>query len=337
MACRTTTYGSRVMQPRDDRTGASTRHAAYRLQARTASYGARVVRLSANRVAPSAARAAHALARSVLHCWRRSFLKQRVVLKAAAGRVAPLPRSGGMSSSDEDLRGDGGEGACSRRRPRPTQAAHCWLCAEEHDYDGGEWIDGEFYAATKRRRRHQSKEARRERCAGCSGRASPNTAVRRACQEQLYGVFAEGDSDSEERQMRRRGPGGAAQGPAFAKKPVAFVSSGVVGGDPPAPPPPPRQQPPGRDDMDTDDAPRGGLGLGASAGAANACPGLGASTGGLGFVSGSAQVRNRSYESDFRPLRLTCPAAFIGGGGGRAAHRVWPAPEGGGGCSTPRG
>jgi hypothetical protein len=43
--------------------------------------------------------------------------------------------------------------------------------------------------------------------------------------------------------------------------------------------------------MDTDDAPRGGLGLGASAGASNARAGLGASSG-LGFVSGgTAQVR----------------------------------------------
>ena len=117
-------------------------------------------------------------------------------------------------------------------------------------------------------------------------RASPNAAFAAPVQEQLYGVFAESDSDSEERQGRRRGAGGAAQPPGFAKKPVAFVSSGVVGGEPPPPPPPPRQQPSARDDMDTDDAPRGGLGLGAS----SARPGLGAGSG-LGFVSSAAPVR----------------------------------------------
>jgi tuftelin-interacting protein 11 len=170
-----------------------------------------------------------------------------------------------------------------------AHAAHALLHAEEHDYDGGERIDGEFYAATKRQRRHQSKEARRER--RCRVAPVPALTLALCLQEQLYGVFAEGESDSEERQARRRGAGGAAQqGAAFAKKPVAFVSSGVVGGDPQPPPPPPRQQAPARDDMDTDDAPRGGLGLGASAGGSNARPGLGASSG-LGFVSGSAQVR----------------------------------------------
>ena len=167
--------------------------------------------------------------------------------------------------------------------PRHANCSPMVLSAEEPDYDGGEWIDGEFYAATKRQRRHQTKEARLERRGSlCSPALTPQC----PSQEQLYGVFAESDSDSEERKARRRGTGGASQQPGFAKKPVAFVSSGVVGGDPPPPPPPPRPQTSARDDIDTDDAPRGGLGLGAS----NARPGLGAAAG-LGFVSSAAQVR----------------------------------------------
>ena len=48
--------------------------------------------------------------------------------------------------------------------PRCAPYLRTALSAEEPDYDGGEWIDGEFYAATKRQRRHQTKEVRRERC-----------------------------------------------------------------------------------------------------------------------------------------------------------------------------
>ena len=117
-------------------------------------------------------------------------------------------------------------------------------------------------------------------------------------QEQIYGVFAESDSDGE---RPRRGEAGGKGG---FTKPVVFVSSGVAGGTaPPAPPPAPAFT---RGDVQRSEddealglgahAPRGGLGLGAhasgSAGGAGlgSHAGLGASSAGLGFVAGDVEM-----------------------------------------------
>jgi tuftelin-interacting protein 11 len=67
-----------------------------------------------------------------------------------------------------------------------------------NDYEGGEWIGGEFFYSKKREKRRQTKE------------------------EHLYGY--ESDASDEDRRKRQRGP----RKPTDFTKPVGFVSSGVV-------------------------------------------------------------------------------------------------------------
>lgn len=68
----------------------------------------------------------------------------------------------------------------------------------DNDYEGGQWIGGEFFYEKKRKKRQQTEEDR------------------------IYGVFAEGDSDDEyERRPSKRERADYA-------KPVNFVSKGTV-------------------------------------------------------------------------------------------------------------
>ncbi len=72
----------------------------------------------------------------------------------------------------------------------------------DNDYEGGEWVNGEFYYRNKRQKRMQSKE------------------------DQIYGVFAEDSDDSDgDRRGRRRDRD---RGDRDYTKPVGFVSSGKV-------------------------------------------------------------------------------------------------------------
>lgn len=68
----------------------------------------------------------------------------------------------------------------------------------DNDYEGGEWIGGEFFFSNKKEKRRQTKD------------------------EHLYGY--ESDASDEDRRKRRKGAKKAAD----YTKPVGFVSSGVV-------------------------------------------------------------------------------------------------------------
>ncbi|CAG9463686.1 unnamed protein product [Pedinophyceae sp. YPF-701] len=79
----------------------------------------------------------------------------------------------------------------------------------DNDYEGGQWIDGEFFYTKKKARRAQTKE------------------------EQLYGVWgSSGEEEADEaggfgRRKKQRREGGRTD----YKAPVGFVSAGRVGGD----------------------------------------------------------------------------------------------------------
>ncbi|PRW56706.1 septin and tuftelin-interacting 1-like protein 1 [Chlorella sorokiniana] len=70
------------------------------------------------------------------------------------------------------------------------------------DFEGGEWIGGEFFHRGKKQKRQQTAEDR------------------------LYGIFAEDSDDEYDR--RRGGPGGRGGKRADYSKPVSFVGGGVV-------------------------------------------------------------------------------------------------------------
>lgn len=74
----------------------------------------------------------------------------------------------------------------------------------DKDYEGGQWIGGEFYHQGKRQKRGQTKE------------------------DQLYGVFKDTDSDDDYR-GRKGGQGG---GKKDYTVPVGFVSSGLANKQP---------------------------------------------------------------------------------------------------------
>jgi len=75
----------------------------------------------------------------------------------------------------------------------------------DNDYEGGEWIGGEFYFRNKRQKRQQTEDDR------------------------IYGVFAEGSDSDDDRRSRRKGGERSDY-----TKPVGFVSSGVVNQNPEA-------------------------------------------------------------------------------------------------------
>ena len=72
----------------------------------------------------------------------------------------------------------------------------------DDDFEGGEWIDGEYYYKSKRRKRGQTKD------------------------EQIYGIFAGDASDSEDDRHGRRGLGISRR--AKLAKPVGFVEGGLM-------------------------------------------------------------------------------------------------------------
>lgn len=67
-----------------------------------------------------------------------------------------------------------------------------------NDYEGGQWIDGEYFYTNKRQKTMQTRE------------------------DQLYGIW--GDSDSDDERRGKRGP----REKADLTRPVGFVSSGVA-------------------------------------------------------------------------------------------------------------
>jgi tuftelin-interacting protein 11 len=139
--------------------------------------------------------------------------------------------------------------------PDEEEGSHRASFATDNDYEGGQWIDGEFYATDTKRGQRQSKE------------------------EALYGVFGGGSSDEDERgggkkgkrgtkRPRDKGSGGGGGG---GMAPMSFVSSSSTGS--------------GRDaamkKKGAAEAAAGRAGLGATAGLGAARAGLGA-TAGLG-------------------------------------------------------
>lgn len=170
----------------------------------------------------------------------------------------------------------------------------------ENDYEGGQWINGEFFYTRKKDKKRQTRD------------------------DQIYGVFGDSsDSDGGRRKGRRKRKAGYDDdddGGSFAR-PVNFISKGTVGGDPREgqQQPAPQQQQGARtartpedvevydddDDGDADDSrqPHAGLGAGPrqtservmragsddddAVGERPSFAGLGAGAGsGLGFTSG---------------------------------------------------
>ncbi|KAL4557853.1 hypothetical protein LXL04_036047 [Taraxacum kok-saghyz] len=75
----------------------------------------------------------------------------------------------------------------------------------ENDYEGGQWIGGEFYYGKRKEKHHQTKD------------------------DQLYGIFASGDSDSDsEGSSKKRRKKGLSKKQQDLTKPLNFVSSGIV-------------------------------------------------------------------------------------------------------------
>ena len=139
------------------------------------------------------------------------------------------------------------------------------------DFEGGQWIDGEFYYTKRCERRQQTKE------------------------DALYGVFADSDGDGDDGGGRRA----AKKGRVDFTAPVAFVSKGVV-----QPEPPP--EPTGRRADDAEPAAtaglgsaRGGLGLGAQP------------TSGLGLGFQSAGVQAVRAPPSRGALCLACVAVRV--------------------------
>ena len=151
----------------------------------------------------------------------------------------------------------------------------------DNDYEGLEWIGGEAFFQAKRQKRQQTKE------------------------DQLYGVFADSDSDSEGRRARRGGGGG----PKDYSKPVGFVSSGVVGKQQDEDGQQQQQQRMEEDEQqrpsfnvrgppDMGQEGTGGLGAGAAgpSGRGSGSGGGGGGAGGLGFRSGGKQEEDDEEE-----------------------------------------
>ncbi|PNH02018.1 hypothetical protein TSOC_012032 [Tetrabaena socialis] len=85
----------------------------------------------------------------------------------------------------------------------PNEFQHYERLDMERDYEGGQWVGGEFFYSKKRKKQTQSKD------------------------DQIYGVFAD-DSDSDGDRRGRRRDRGDRDGERDYTKPVGFVSSGKV-------------------------------------------------------------------------------------------------------------
>ncbi|PWA59807.1 hypothetical protein CTI12_AA204920 [Artemisia annua] len=134
----------------------------------------------------------------------------------------------------------------------------------ENDYEGGQWIGGEFYYGKRKEKRHQTKD------------------------DVLYGIFADSDSDSE------GGSGKKKRRKDFSKKqdlskPLNFVSSGIVMPNKEIDQNSKEENEKDDEDM-RDDGGRPGLGLGASG---SATAGLG-----LGFNSKNANGAKEEKAND---------------------------------------
>lgn len=124
----------------------------------------------------------------------------------------------------------------------------------ENDYEGGQWIGGEFYYSKKVEKRKQTRD------------------------DVLYGVFQESDSDSDGGRKRRRRDRGPVEKGDYVK-PVNFVSSGNVVGS--ALEDEKEREEGGGVELETDqNGSRAGLGASSSG------SGLGFQSGGLGFAGG---------------------------------------------------
>ncbi|KFM23484.1 Tuftelin-interacting protein 11 [Auxenochlorella protothecoides] len=121
----------------------------------------------------------------------------------------------------------------------------------DNDYEGGEFIEGEYFYRNKRFKKQQTAEDR------------------------IYGVFAESDDEEDGRRTRRREQGRASKD---YSRPVAFVGGGVVQHGP---------EEVAEKPSEGEDRPRGGLGLGTEPSTMGGL-GLGAAPpfegGGLGFA-----------------------------------------------------
>ncbi|KAI7842892.1 hypothetical protein COHA_003404 [Chlorella ohadii] len=144
------------------------------------------------------------------------------------------------------------------------------------DYEGGEWIGGEFFHRGKKQKRQQTADDR------------------------LYGIFAEDSDDEYDR--RRGGQGGRGGKRADYTKPVSFVGGGVV------------QHGPEDGDQEQEAGPQGppgsGLGFAPAAGGAggggSGGGGGGGGGGGLGFTRGHATLAQEEEEEEEALL----PSAF---------------------------
>ncbi|KAL6781326.1 hypothetical protein ACKKBG_A10685 [Auxenochlorella protothecoides x Auxenochlorella symbiontica] len=121
----------------------------------------------------------------------------------------------------------------------------------DNDYEGGEFIEGEYFYRNKRFKKQQTAEDR------------------------IYGVFAESDDEEDGRRTRRKEQGRASKD---YSRPVAFVGGGVVQHGP---------EEVAEKPSEGEDRPRGGLGLGTEPSTMGGL-GLGAAPpfegGGLGFA-----------------------------------------------------
>ena len=209
------------------------------------------------------------------------------------------------------------------------------------DYEGGRWVEGEYFYQNKRQKKNQTRD------------------------QQIYGMFADSDSDGEVGGGRRgggRGDGdgggrGGRGGPVDYLAPMNFKKSAVQEDTvhvPKPPPPPPQQQQQQQGGMGG--FTRGGLGsgvgsggggLGSGGGGGGLGSGGGGGGGGLGFsgggggggMSGFSQGGTvTSSEMDFTPSSGAGLGSGGGGGGGGGGGLGMgftrpgaPDPQGGGG------
>ena len=158
----------------------------------------------------------------------------------------------------------------------------------ENDFEGGVEIGGEFFYQSKRQKRQQTKD------------------------DQLYGVFAEGSSDEEDRR-RKLGRKPAAD----YSKPVGFVSSGVGMGSAEHPAPATNGAGPS---TDAQPAPQGdGLGFG-GAGSGGVGLGFASAGGGLGF-NANGGLGSGAFEGGGGLGSSGSGVGGLGSSGGGLGHR----------------